>query len=52
MQCSRINNSYLFTQNLKKMALLPIHMNYQFDAIEKMVQNLEALKEVGQTMRR
>ncbi|ODN05006.1 hypothetical protein Ocin01_01649, partial [Orchesella cincta] len=44
-----IEDSY---ENLKKMALLPIHMNYQFEAIEKMVQNLEALKEVGQTMRR
>lgn len=34
------------------MALLPIHMNYQYEAIEKMVNNLENLKEVGQTMRR
>jgi len=39
-------------ENLKKLQLLHIHMNYQFENIEKNVQQLENLKEQAQSMRR
>ncbi|CAG7727397.1 unnamed protein product [Allacma fusca] len=46
---SSITDSY---ENLKKLALLQIHFQYQFEAIEKNCHLLENLKEQAQSMRR
>ncbi|XP_021955322.1 uncharacterized protein LOC110851735 [Folsomia candida] len=39
-------------ENLKKLAVLNLHMTYQYDAINKFSQQLDQLKEVSQSMRR
>ena len=46
------DDDWIFIQNLKKLQLLHIHMNYQFENIEKNVHQLENLKEQAQSMRR
>jgi len=52
MLASKYDYFGLAFQNLKKLSLLHIHMNYQQEAIAKMTQNLETLKEQAQSMRR
>jgi len=39
-------------ENLKKLALLNMHMTYQFEAIAKSTQQLDDLKECSMSMRR